>query len=281
MKIPSIRYVSAYTTENYNKMEIQRDGELTDADLKWNKCHGPRNYYVIKAILEYAQEYGLRSLSVLNMSGMNEGKPDPVLVDLLSPSFGRGQLSWSTIDHPESLTFTDSRIQEWVKEREITCIARDHRDETRPADLHSADVVLCTEIIEHLDYSDTIELMRSCWVALKPGGLLIVTTPNAVYLGHRVLFALGYWDFLHFNDDPAHVDQGLVGHTIYYDGKRITRLLKALNFINVRASTFNAGHGPGEYRNVLTRAAAISLRAISRIVPSSGQVLYVLAQRPL
>ena len=152
---------------------------------------------------------------------------------------------------------------------------------TGPADTPPADVVLCTEIVEHLDYSDTIDLMRSCWAALKPGGMLIVTTPNAVYLGHRFLFALGQWDFLHFNDAPANVEQGLVGHIVYYDTKRLSRMLAALDYTDIRASTFNAGHGPGEYRNFATRAAAITLRALSTALPHSGQVLQVLARRRL
>jgi len=116
---------------------------------------------------------------------------------------------------------------------------------------------------------------------LKPGGMLICTTPNVLFLGYRLLFALGRWDSLHHDDDPVHVDQGLTGHTIYYDAKRLSRLLKLLDYTDIEATTFNAGHGPGEYRNILTRAAAITLRALSHVIPSSGQVLLILAYKPI
>ena len=281
LRLPSKRYVSNYTTQTYNAMEIERDGELTKDDREWNKCHGPRNYYVMQSIVDHLRKRNLDSVSVLNMSGMNEGKPDPVLFDLLAQTIDPARITWSVIDHPNSLTFTDPRIRKWSEDRSIRCIPRDHRRETGPADAPPADIVLCTEIVEHLDYSDTLDLLRSCHAALKPGGLLILTTPNAVYLGHRVLFALGFWDFLHHNDEPAHVEQGLTGHTIYYDGQRLARLLRSMDFVHVQASTFNAGHGPGEYRNAATRAAAITLRAMSGVIPRSGQVLRVLAERPM
>lgn len=275
------RFVSAYTTEAYNAMEVQRDGELTEADRMWNLCHGPRNYEVLKTIAQHVEGSALGHLTVVNMSGMNEGKPDPVLHDLVRACLPRTGLSWYVVDHPQSLTFTDPCIQRWVTERGIVCVPRDHRDEAAALGTPPADIVLCTEIIEHLDYSDTIKLLRSCRDALKPGGVVIVTTPNAMFLGYRVLFALGRWDFLHFNDAPANVEQGLVGHTMYYDAQRLSRLLNALDYTNVQAATFNAGHGPGEYRNALTRLAAVTLRTLSKLVPRSAQVLRVVAQRPL
>jgi hypothetical protein len=210
---------------------------------------------------------------------MNEGKPDPVLFDLLKNTRSHLGVKWSIVDHPDSLTFTDLRVGQWLKERGLECINHDYRSGPPPVPEAAADIVLCTEILEHLDYSVGIGLLRCCQKALRPGGMLIITTPNAVYLGHRVLFALGKWDFLHHMDEPKYVDQGVTGHTIYYDGQRLSRLLGNLDFINVKVTTFNAGHGPGEFRNLFTRAAAIILRAACRFVPRSAQVLLASAER--
>jgi SAM-dependent methyltransferase len=272
--------ICAETTGSFNTLDAERIGFLRKENAQWNHGHGPRNYYVAEAILEYVNRLGIRHLDVLNLSGTNEGKPDPVLYDLLKRQFSMGTLSWTIVDHPRSLTFSDPHIRNWMAARSISCIAHDHRDGDAVIPQATADVVLCTEIVEHLDYSVAIRLLRLCRRSMKPGGLLILTTPNAVYLGYRVLFALGQWDFLHHNDDPAHVDAGVVGHTIYYDGRRLTRLLRALEFVDVRASTFNSGHGPGEFRNALTRTAAITLRMLSHVVPRSAQVLLVTAERP-
>jgi SAM-dependent methyltransferase len=274
-------YVVDYTTRDYNAMDAERDGQLNQDDKEWNVGHGHRNFFLLTEIIGYVDSRRLSSLSVLNLSGMNEGKPDPVLFDLLNDQRPDLDVKWSIVDHPDSLTFTDPCIRRWVEERGFECTAHDHRNGPPPVPESAADIVFFTEIIEHLDYSAAIALLRCCKKALRPGGRLIVTTPNAVYLGHRVLFALGKWDFLHHMDEPQYVDQGLTGHTIYYDGQRLSRLLRALGFAELKAATFNAGHGPGEFRNLLTRAAAITLRAASRFVPHSAQVLLVSAERPL
>ena len=73
-------------------MEIQRDGRLTEHDRYWNLSHGPRLYYVLKAILKYVEERKPDDLSVLNMSGLNEGKPDPDLFHLLTMNYDRGNV---------------------------------------------------------------------------------------------------------------------------------------------------------------------------------------------
>jgi hypothetical protein len=272
-------YVVDYTTKAYNAMDIERDGRLDQDDQEWNVGHGHRNFFVLSEIIRYVDARKLSSLSVLNLSGMNEGKPDPVLFDLLKEKRPQVGVKWSIVDHPNSLTLTDRCIERWVVERGFERIVNDHRNGPPPVPDGAADIVLCTEILEHLDYSIGIALLRCCRRALRPGGQLIITTPNAVYLGHRILFALGKWDFLHHMDEPEHVDQGVTGHTIYYDGQRLSRILRHLDFVNIKTSTFNAGHGPGEFRNILTRSAAITLRAASRFIPHSAQVLLASAQR--
>ncbi len=191
---------------------------------------------------------------------------------------GERRLAWSIVDHPLSDTFASPVIAGWLDARGIERIRQNFRDPafSVPED---ADIVLCTEIVEHLDYTTTTRLLRCCRRALRPGGLLIVTTPNAVHVLHRITVALGQWDFLHHMDTPEDVDRGLLGHIMSYDGRRLARQLGHLGFGPVRFETFNAGQGPGEFRNPLTRAA-IGLRGLSRLLPRSGQVLLVAAERP-
>lgn len=272
------RYVVEYTNRTYNAMDAQRDGQLEQDDREWNSGHGHRNFFVLNEIIRHVDSRGLARLCVLNLSGMNEGKPDLVLYDLVKAGRPHLDIKWVIVDHPASLTFTDRHIARWAAERDFECLAHDHRNGSPTAE-SAADIVLCTEILEHLDYSVGIALLRHCQKALRPGGTLIVTTPNAVYLGYRVLFALGKWDFLHHMDEPECVDRGLTGHTIYYDGQRLSRLLRNLGFVNIAVTTFNAGHGPGEFRNAFRRGAAIVLRGASRLVPHSAQVLMASAER--
>ena len=279
MTVISHSSVVECTARAYNAMDIERDGQLNKDDRAWNVGHGHRNFFLLREITRFVDARKLSSLNLLNLSGMNEGKPDPVLFDLLKANRQNLDLKWSVVDHPASLTFTDFCVGRWVKERGFECIRHDYRSGAPPVPAATADIVLCTEILEHLDYSVGIELLRCCHQVLRLGGRLLITTPNPVYLGYRVLLALGKWDFLHHMDGPEHVDRGMTGHTIYYDSERLARLLRTLGFVNITTATFNAGHGPGEFRNVLRRSAAIVLRTATRLVPHSAQVLLASAER--
>ena len=57
------------------------------------------------------------------------------------------------------------------------------------------DVVVSTEVVEHL-YSPHL-LPAFAWQLLKPGGILIVTTPYHGYLKNIVLALAGKWDHHH------------------------------------------------------------------------------------
>ena len=60
-------------------------------------------------------------------------------------------------------------------------------DETLPYTAHSFDVVLCTDVLEHLDRPQTVaaELVRIC----RPGGVVVVVVPD----GHVDQFLGHYW----------------------------------------------------------------------------------------
>jgi 2-polyprenyl-3-methyl-5-hydroxy-6-metoxy-1,4-benzoquinol methylase len=57
------------------------------------------------------------------------------------------------------------------------------------------DVVVSTEVIEHL-YSPHL-LPRFAWRCLRPGGLLVVSTPYHGYLKNLALSLIGKWDHHH------------------------------------------------------------------------------------
>jgi SAM-dependent methyltransferase len=83
--------------------------------------------------------------------------------------------------------------------------------ESIPADQHF-DVVLCTQVIEHI-YKPH-QFIRDVLDRLKPGGWLVMTTPNMdswwrILLGHR-------WPSFKI---PEHV--------VYYNGKGLCRLLES------------------------------------------------------
>lgn len=79
-----------------------------------------------------------------------------------------------------------------------------------PYDDQAFDLVTCTEVIEHLEhYRYTL---REMYRVLKPGGTLVLSTPNILNLKSRIRFLIfGFYNLfgpLHFHEDNLHSTGG-------------------------------------------------------------------------
>lgn len=114
---------------------------------------------------------------------------------------------------------------------EVVCNAERDRF---PFSDESFDTVIAAEILEHLIYSPThflYEIQR----VLRPGGRLILTTPNAVQLRYLVRWFQGRsnWD--------QYSGYGVYGrHQREYTPREVVKLLTALNFSVDEAITYYA-----------------------------------------
>lgn len=64
------------------------------------------------------------------------------------------------------------------------------KDATKPLKLGKHDVAICSEVLEHVPPSSSESMLRTLYEALRPGGILILTTPqrySSVELGARLL----------------------------------------------------------------------------------------------
>lgn len=84
------------------------------------------------------------------------------------------------------------------------------------------DAIVSTEVIEHL-YAPHL-LPRFAWHCLRPGGLLIVTTPYHGYLKNLVLSLAGKWDHHH-----TALWHG--GHIKFWSRATLTKLLADEGFV--------------------------------------------------
>lgn len=58
-----------------------------------------------------------------------------------------------------------------------------------PCEPESFDAVFASEVIEHV--ADTERMLENCRTALRPGGWLVLTTPNSAFWAYRVMALLG------------------------------------------------------------------------------------------
>jgi glycosyltransferase involved in cell wall biosynthesis/SAM-dependent methyltransferase len=104
--------------------------------------------------------------------------------------------------------------------------------------------VLCCELIEHL-FEDPMHLMSEVNRILKPGGHLVLTTPNVAALRGISAILLGYHPgFFHAYINPA-AESGEVDarHNREYTAREIHRLLDTSGFAVARLET-------GEFRDL-------------------------------
>lgn len=106
--------------------------------------------------------------------------------------------------------------------------------------LNSFDVVLAIEVIEHLLYPK--ELAKNAKLCLKPGGMLIISTPYHGYLKNLMLAVSGKLD-KHFTvlwDN---------GHIKFFSVKTLTQLLTAEGYTDINFKF--AGRYPYLWKSML------------------------------
>lgn len=115
-----------------------------------------------------------------------------------------------------------------------------------------ADVVISTEVIEHL-YSPR-EFLRNCFNLLKPGGVLVISTPYHGYLKNLVLAITGKMD-RHFTVLWDH------GHIKFWSRTTLEQVLNETGFTNIEFA--GAGRIPYLWKSMVLKASR-PVRVISR-----------------
>jgi glycosyltransferase involved in cell wall biosynthesis/SAM-dependent methyltransferase len=121
----------------------------------------------------------------------------------------------------------------------------DHFDAEKdrfPYEDESFSTVLCCELIEHL-FEDPMHLMWEVNRILKPGGHLVLTTPNVAALRGISAILLGYHPgFFHAYIKPAESGEVDARHNREYTAREIHKLLENSGFEVARLET-------GEFRD--------------------------------
>jgi len=107
----------------------------------------------------------------------------------------------------DSLGFGDERFPPREGERHVAFDLKEaHRPEAWP-ELAGYDIVVCAEVIEHLPVSP-LPALRLLASALKPGGWLVLQTPNAARIANRLRLLAGRNPLEPLKDDlvsPGHI----------------------------------------------------------------------------
>jgi 2-polyprenyl-3-methyl-5-hydroxy-6-metoxy-1,4-benzoquinol methylase len=137
----------------------------------------------------------------------------------------------------------------------VTVARHDVEREALPADAGTADVVLCCELIEHLD-GDVRHMLREARRVVHGDGALLLTTPNHASIEHRwaLLRGRSVYPPLDLPDYPFYAGAGTrnpMRHVREFTVAEIAGLLREAGFTRVTISTVSPP---------LNRAAQLSWR---------------------
>jgi SAM-dependent methyltransferase len=156
----------------------------------------------------------------------------PKTILVVGPSYEsvllRDAVPGATVD---TLGWEDHRFPRVDGERHLQ---HDLNDLEYP-ELEPHDVVVCSEVIEHLHVSP-VPMLRVLAGSLAPGGRVVVQTPNATALPKRLRMLLGQNPYEPIRDEPAnpgHFHEYTVGElreAVETAGLQIERLVTANYF---------------------------------------------------
>ena len=106
------------------------------------------------------------------------------------------------------------------------------------------DVVLSTEVIEHV--YDPRAFLRNCYELLKPGGILVLTTPYHGYLKNLMLALTGRMD-RHFTVLWDH------GHIKFWSRRTLSQALTEAGFTDIEFT--GSGRLPYLWKSMVLKAA--------------------------
>jgi hypothetical protein len=162
---------------------------LTDGDLHYLSFHQRRYRLLLEVVQDLLRDQD--GASILDVG----------------PSFQTGLLRALPRLRVSTLGFEDLRFPPRSSETHVHCDLNDAQDPNRwPAVCEEFDGVVFAEVLEHLYTAPTL-VLRMLGRFVRPGGWLLVQTPNAVRLSARARMVLGRNPFELIREDatnPGH-----------------------------------------------------------------------------
>jgi len=212
-----------------------------------------------------------------------------VILGMLRPLKGRflelGPGAAPLLDQLPHVALADKLVVEFpgvidcCREKGFTCFAQDLGTERWAVPDASVDVVLSSQVLEHIP--DTDHVMLETWRVLKPGGYVLVSVPNQTALVYVLMMLLTFNPPMNMVSDRYHglgcpfssrrfhrsAESAGHGHLRLFAMRAMLDLMKVYGFAVV------ARHGG-------TTGLPLLGRWFARIIPYYGLFTIVLARKP-
>lgn len=179
-------------------------------------------------------------------------------------------------DHWHLIGKNRERIKDFAKQMNIKLIVE-------PAGLpqiteNSFDVVLLIDVIEHLHNSPR-ELLNYVISSLKPNGLLLIETPNAVSLAKRLKVLLGKSNQVNVNYWYWTIGE-YRSHTREYTRSELRRILLYHRLTAINARMVDITFIDIKSRGLLQKIILKIYKLISSLYPNFGDTILISGEKP-
>lgn len=262
-------------------LTVDRDiTRLPDKEARlWAKSNALRHALTVKAILNNSDRKKKEGLKILNASGINCGHQDFSIMEYLKNHFEE-HVDWTVFDSPNNKYLKEEKFQEMLESSGIDLQLSDFKNaDTLYGNNDSKyDVILFTEIAEHLEHSTFLKCLKVMRSKLSDNGVIVITTPNMLSLANRMRFLFGRGDRMYYGEGNKNLDFGLFGHIVLYDLYRLKKLLRDSGFKPLEGYTFDDNHGADKKK--LGKKILVSLLELfAHFVKNSKKRLIIVAQK--
>lgn len=149
-----------------------------------------------------------------------------------------------------------------------------------PRDDGSYDVVFAMEILEHT--LDPLYLLRETFRLLRPGGLLIVTTPNQATLSNRLRLLFGRSAYFELKGSIMYERGDWRPHIREYTMAEMVHLIRDVGFEVIEEQFMDISDDDPRvwnWKHPLLRLARTATRPLLKLLPSLRQGLMLVARR--
>jgi len=206
----------------------------------WSKANSLRHAYTVLSIMNYAEEKRKDDLQILNASGLSCGHQDFSIATFLRDKTDI-HFTWTAYESPSNEYLSNDVFKSYISDLQLTVRLCDYN---KSSDIYGedngSDVVIFTEIAEHLDHSTLLKCLMTIRRKMKDNGIVIITTPNLVCLENRIMILFSNGDGPYWGDGKQNYEKGLYGHIVNYDRKRMERLLRDMGYHINNAFTFTS-----------------------------------------
>ena len=241
----------------------------------WAKANSIRHAHTLRAIISHSLKNNKNEVNILNASGLHCGHQDFSIVEYLRNNAMK--IEWTVFESPNNEYLENKFFQDYLDRLSINLELDDfsNSSELYGRENEVFDIVLFTEIAEHLDHTTLLRALENIRRKLKRDGVLIVTTPNLVSLTNRIRIILGNGDGPYWGDGKLNCQKGLYGHVVVYDLTRLKRLLLDIGFRVEKGYTFNHLQKKGAIKFI----AQSIIDLVSRFVRNSKQTIFIMAKK--